>query len=335
MAHLENQSPARLITALVVGLAVAQAIIVFAFAWPAARISPRDIPLVIAGSAGVVAAGQLEDSEINGERPFDITVVPDEAAARAAVEDRKAYAAIIAEPTGARAMVASAASPAVAQLVTQLLQQASGGQVQITELAPLPEDDPRGGGLAASLLPMVLISVVAGALLSVLVRSVSARLAGWLAVSVVGGLVGAAIIQYVLGSLEGPYLLNAAAIALTIGAVVATVAGLGALLGPLGIGLGALTMLLAGIPLSGLSSAPELLPQPWGDVGQALPPGAGGTLLRSTAFFDAAGSTKSLIVLAIWTLAGLALMALASRTRGRGEEQAAPEPEPVSEPPPA
>jgi hypothetical protein len=51
----------------------------------------------------------------------------------------------------------------------------------------------------------------------------------------------------------------------------------------------------------------ELLPQPWGSVGQWLPVGAGGSLLRSTAFFDGAGSAGPLWVLAGYALAGLVL----------------------------
>ena len=41
-------------------------------------------------------------------------------------------------------------------------------------------------------------------------------------------------------------------------------------------------MVLVGNPFSGVGSAPELLPQPVGGIGQLMPPGAGGNLLRST-----------------------------------------------------
>ena len=49
-------------------------------------------------------------------------------------------------------------------------------------------------------------------------------------------------------------------------------------------------MVLIGNPFSGVGSAPELLPQPIGAIGQLMPPGAGGNLLRSTGFFDGAGA---------------------------------------------
>jgi hypothetical protein len=59
-----------------------------------------------------------------------------------------------------------------------------------------------------------------------------------------------------------------------------------------------------------VSAAPELLPQPWGEVGQWLPVGAGATLLRSAAYFDWAGGTQALWVLAATALLGLILVAV-------------------------
>jgi hypothetical protein len=64
-----------------------------------------------------------------------------------------------------------------------------------------------------------------------------------------------------------------------------TLVGLHALFGYAGLALGAAPMLLLGSPLSGLSTAPEMLPAGWGTLGQLLPPGAGGTGLRTVAFF--------------------------------------------------
>ena len=81
--------------------------------------------------------------------------------------------------------------------------------------------------------------------------------------------------------------------ALFTGAIAAIVAGLSAVLGRAGIALGAVVVFVLGNPLSGLATAPELLPQPWGALGQFLPPGAGATLLRSAGYFDWAGAGQS------------------------------------------
>ncbi|PSK63153.1 hypothetical protein B0E53_04931 [Micromonospora sp. MH33] len=101
-------------------------------------------------------------------------------------------------------------------------------------------------------------------------------------------------------------------------------AGLGALFGRAGLGLGALLVFLVGNPLSAVGAAPELLPQPWGAVGQFLPVGAGGTLLRSAAFFDGAGAGRSLAVLAGYALVGLALVLVVNRSHRAGADSPAP-----------
>jgi hypothetical protein len=134
-----------------------------------------------------------------------------------------------------------------------------------------------------------------------------------------GGLVTAAIVAGGLSIVPGSYLTIADVVGLTALAVSSVVVGLGAVIGRPGIGLAAATMMLVANPLSGVTSAPELLPRPWGVVGQSLPAGAGGTLLRSVAFFDGARAGGPLTVLVTWSVAGLLLVGLgAFRTRRVG-----------------
>ena len=95
-----------------------------------------------------------------------------------------------------------------------------------------------------------------------------------------------------------------------------------------GVVLGAVIMMLVGNPLSGLTSAPEVLPAGWGAFGQLLPLGAIGQLLGSAAYFGGAGSSGHLVVLTCWIAAGLLLLALADRRRAAaapaGSKVAAP-----------
>jgi ABC-type multidrug transport system permease subunit len=103
---------------------------------------------------------------------------------------------------------------------------------------------------------------------------------------------------------------------LALAAISMTLLGLQAVASWPGLGSGILTMLLLGMPLSGAQSAPELLPQFWARLGQALPSGAAGQLLRSDAYFDGRGATSALVVLSCWAVAGLILALLPTR-RGR------------------
>ena len=190
---------------------------------------------------------------------------------------------------------------------------AAGGPLVVTELAPLPEDDPRGVGLAASLFPTLLGGMASGVAAALALRGPWQRLAAVGSIAVVGGLLITAILQGWLGALTGSYWANTGAVALGIAAIGASLVGLHRVLGMAGIGLGAAVMMLLGNPLSGVASAPEMLPAGWGALGQ-LPPGAAGSLLRSTAFFDGAVAWGPVLVLTTWLVVGAGL-ALVPRRR--------------------
>jgi hypothetical protein len=154
---------------------------------------------------------------------------------------------------------------------------------------------------------LVLGGWVAAVVLLALVQGASRQVVGAVGFAVVGGLGLTAILQFWFGSLDGNYVLPSAGVALGIAATCWTILGLRSALGDAGLGVGAVTLILLGTPLSGLSGAPELLPAGWGSFGQLQPPGAAGTLLRSTAFFDSAGAGRAVLVLSCWLVAGLTL----------------------------
>jgi hypothetical protein len=271
---------------LIVPLVVA--VVLTLFAWPNARLEPRDVPV---GVAGVPAP--------HGEG-FEVHRYSGEAEARAAIEDREVYGAFVATPEGPKALVASAASPAVAQLLTHA---ATEGGAEVEDVVAA---SPRGAALASSVLPLVIAGILTGVAGFGLTRSGVGRAGLVVAGSVLTGLAATAIVQGWLDVVEGDWLANAGTLSLTVLAIGAAVAGLGALFGKRGAVVGALTMIFIGNPFSGVGAAPELLPEPAGGLGQLLPPGAGGNLLRSTGFFDGAGAGDHVVVLAIWALAGLA-----------------------------
>lgn len=76
-------------------------------------------------------------------------------------------------------------------------------------------------------------------------------------------------------------------------------------------------MVLVGNPFSGVTSAPELLPRPVGLIGQWLPPGAGGSLLRSVAFFGGRAAGGAALTLSLWAALGLAAVIIGGRHRSR------------------
>ncbi|MGH4034992.1 ABC transporter permease [Actinomycetota bacterium Odt1-20B] len=308
--------PARRIVAVALLAPVLAALALWAFAWPGARIAPRDLPLGLAGPAAATAPVQRQLQAQDGA--FEVHRYADEAAARDAIEDRTVYGAVVVTAEGPKLLTASAASPVAAQLLQHAVagQAPKGAEVPVTDVVPAPAADPRGSVLGASVLPLAIAGVASGVLATLLkLRGPRAALALVLAAAGVGA-VGAALTHSWLGVLTGNWWAEAGVLGLSTLAVGAAVAGCAALLGPPGIGVGAFLMVLLGNPFSGATSAPELLPQPVGFLGQLLPPGAGGSLLRSVSYFDGARATAPALTLAAW--AGLGLLAvLLGALRGR------------------
>jgi hypothetical protein len=327
-----HQQPSPLLNAIGIAIVVVvvQVLVIPLFAAPAANLAPRDLPIVIAGqpqaAAGLTAA--LQRAEPGA---FKISQVSDAAAADQVLRDREAYAAVVMEPRGVSLHTSPGASPAVALLVQASTDLGGGRQVPVIEVVPADPDDPRGAGFAAGFLPLALTGMIAGIALALLIQNRAAKLLGLIIFGAVAGLAGAGVLQLWLGLLPGDYLLNAGAIGLFATATSATLAGLAALLGRAGIILGVIAVFLVGNPLSGVGSAPELLPQPWGAVGQYLPPGAGASLLRSTAFFDGAGATMPLSVLLGYAVIGLGLVLVGRAAVGEPRRQTTTPAAPLSD----
>ena len=307
------------VAAVVAVLTVIISVVLAAFAWPAARSSVHDVPIVVAGPPG---ASDQVIATLQRRLPgaFDISRVADTAAASRAIHDRIAYGAIDVSTGRPSVLVASAASPVVAQAletVATALTSGSTSAASVRDLAALKADDPRGAGHAAGAMPLVIGGMLAAVLLTGRVRGAVRRLTGALVFSLTGGLAMAAILQFWLGSLGGDYWANAGVVALSVAATSVTILGLEALLGAVGFGLGATVMVLVGNPLSGMTSAPEMLPGWSGRLGQFLPPGAAGWLLRSTAFFDGHGAFRPIVVLTAWLIAGAVLAAVGSARTSR------------------
>ncbi|GAA0296684.1 ABC transporter permease [Streptomyces turgidiscabies] len=301
------------------------ALALWAFAWPAARIAPRDLPLGVAGPASAVT--QVERQLSSHKGAFELHHYADEAAARDAVENRTVYGAVVVTAPGPKLLTASAASPLVAQFLQQAVTaQAArsggpGAQVTTVDVVPAAAKDPRGAAFGASVLPLALAGVAAGAAVTLLglrgVRAVGALLAA----AALVGVVAAALVHSWLGVITGDWWTEAAVLGLTTLAVSGAVAGLAALLGTAGIGIGGLTVILLGNSFSGATSAPQLLPEPVGTIGQWLPPGAGASLLRSVSFFDGAASFGPALTLTWWAALGLGAVLLGSALKRRAEDR--------------
>src|SRR5215472_18372031 len=171
-----------------------------AFAWAAARIAPRDLPLCVAGPRAAAVAGQLATHDPGA---FAVHYYAGEAQARAAVRHRDVYGAVVTTPRGVRVLTASAASPLVAKFLagaaapqaspTASPPAAQAWSVRVVDVVPASAKDPRGIAFGASLLPLVLIGSLTGVIALAGARAGLWRIAALLAASALVGMIAAGI----------------------------------------------------------------------------------------------------------------------------------------------
>jgi hypothetical protein len=321
--HSTGPSRPPILAILLVPLAVA--VVLAPFAWPSAKQEPRDLPVAVAGPPAAVEVMEKELAAREGA--FDVQRYPDEAAAQDAIEDRDVYGAFVATGSGQKVLTASGASSNVAQLLTRAATEgrtpAEAATVRVDDVVPVAEGST---ALGSAIFPLVLAGTLAGLAAAALATGGMARAGLVVAGSTLAGLAATALMQSWLDVVGGDWAANAAALSLTIMAIASFVAGMTALLGHAGSAVAGVTMVLIGNPFSGVASGPEMLPQPVGAIGQLMPPGAGGNLLRSTGFFDGAAATGHVTVLAAWGLVGLALLAVAALRAHRPATASVPVP---------
>ena len=307
-----------LIVAVVLPVVVTLAIV--AFAWPAARIQPRDLPV---GVVGAVSASQQLAGELTAAQPgaFELHLYADDDAAQAAIRDRDIYGAFVVEPGQLQILEASAASPVVAQLLSTVgdelgeaadQQAAAAGRpaikVTTADIVPLSAKDSKGVVLSSALLPITICSIIVASAIGLVVKFRPAwrQLVALTVVSAVAGLGVYVIAQGWLGAFPKHGVADWGSLALTILALSAATAGLIALLGAGGLGIAAALFVFVGNPFAGVTSAPEMLPGAVNHLGQWLPPGAGANLMRSTTYFDGNAAGGHVGVLLAWIVAGFA-----------------------------
>ena len=304
-------------------------LVVLAFAWPAARIGPRDLPVGVVGASPATrqAAAGLTRSAPGG---FSVGQYATEKSARAAIERRDIYGAFVLSPGRLTVLEATAASPTVAQLLTAVGQQLAdhvaasaqpGPAIQVTsvDVVATSAGDPRGLVLGSAPLPLTIFGVLMAVAVMMVARFRPAwqQLLALLVASAAGGLGDYLVVQGFLGALPGDPLAVWASLSLALLAVSAFAAGLISLMGPVGLAAGVVLMVVVGNAFSAATSAPQLLPAAVARIGQWLPAGAGGELLRSTAYFQGNDAGGYLGVLVIWSVIGLAAVFAGQRFPSR------------------
>lgn len=307
---------------------LAVAVLVLAFLWPTKTAEPQNLPVGISGPAAAVAA-----FEAHAPDAFDLVTADDRAEAITQIESRETYGAIVLAdaPQPPEVLTAPAGSAVATQMLTgvatglqaQLAQQvaAAGGDasavvVTVTPVVPLAASDAAGSGLAAAAFPLTMGGMIGGIVISLLVVGVIRRLVALGGFAVAAGLLLTLVLQTWFEYLQGNFWLNSLVMGMSVLATAAFIVGCTSLLGPRGIGLGALVTMLIANPLSAAAIPWQFLATPWGILGQYMVPGAANALVRSTSYFPDADTARQWWVLVAWTAVGVVL-ALVGHYRDR------------------
>lgn len=322
-------------TAVLGGVLVLATALIWAWVGGLTNPAPRDVPVAIisgdATSAGVLAALRAQTPAIQA-----ITYAT-AADAGKALTKRKVDAVLASDATGLRGglnlTIAGAAGPGVPETVTNGIGAAASAlsiPLTIEDVHPLSEHDPRGvapfyivlGWIIGGLLAAVVLGVALGTVPRDLDR-LGMRLGALAAFSLALGLLGALF--------AGPFLnvwsthtfglwMCGALITMT-AALIAS--ALQSWLGLWGVGLSVLLLLVLGVPGSGGSVAPELLPRFFRGMHRWIPNGLGTDLVRGVEYFGRNANAWPIVGLALWCLGSVLALVGATAVLGRHAREAA------------
>ncbi|WP_330454745.1 MULTISPECIES: ABC transporter permease [unclassified Streptomyces] len=236
-----------------------------------------------------------------------IHVFPTAAAAREALEDQEVFAIVRSGDRGVSLDVAAASGAAVAQLLAESAVKVGdslGIPVAVQDVKPLQKGDPRGLALFYISLAAVIVGFVGSIQLSVHARSLIPleRIAFTVAYSLLGAFAIAAVVDWLLGAVDLPFVESWLILAFTMftsGMVFTmfnTLIGRWAMLPTWGV------MVLLGNPSSGGAVSWPLLPSLLGHIGRWLPPGASVNAQHTAVYYQGHQRVFPYLVLAGWAL---------------------------------
>ena len=280
--------------------------------------SPDEVPVAISAQVPQAAADQIDATPA-----FRVIRVATPAAAMRAIDDRKAYGALVVGRDGGLELVTAPAAGPAAQsalldgLAPQLRSAVS--DVRLRTVHALPKADGRGlvgfytavGWIVAGYLGATFLGIVFGTRPST--RRTLWRIGGLVGLSIIVGFGGAALAAWI-GDIGNVGLIGLIGM-LTVAAAGIVTTALQAAFGIIGTGIAILVFVVLGNPSSGGPFPPELLPEPWQSVGPYIPTGAATSAIRDIAYFPDARLGTSLIVLGAWILVGVIAALLLSRGR--------------------
>jgi hypothetical protein len=286
-----------------------------------ARPQPHNVPTALVGSVRPTGDRQLVLAlERAAGTDFAFRPEPTEAAARAAIQQQRVYAALVLTSPRPRLLVASAAGASVARVFEQAAQQVQevrGRPLDVSDAAPLPKRDPNG----LVVFYTTLGATILGFLTTFQLRANAAGLPlrAWfgfkLGIALGAGLVLTLVTGPLLDALGGAFAERGALLSLESLAASFFAATMTVLIGRWALVPTWLLFVVIGNTSSGGAVAPPLLPPALEFIGRWLSPGATVEALRTAVYFPHHQHLQPWLVLIAWVLLGLAALVVAMRVK--------------------
>jgi hypothetical protein len=291
--------------------------LLFVGAFHAPRAKGIDVGVVGTPAQAAQAQSALDTASRGA---YDVRRYDTEAAARDALLATDVHGVAVPGVPRDRILIADAQGLAPTQAVTEALRGILRAPA-IEDLRPLPDGDRRGLSPLFTVLGTLMPSLLFGIVLSLAARSLPARLrvGAVIAYAVLAGAVVSFNVDVVTKAMRGDFAGIALVGALLALAVSGTAHGLARVGGPAGIAVAAVVLLVLGVSTAGGAVTYEFEPGFYGAISQLLPPGAALTAVRNVHYFDWAATLGPLLVLAAWSVCGLALVAAGERLRRPGD----------------
>ncbi|MFF2010574.1 ABC transporter permease [Streptomyces sp. NPDC058195] len=303
-----KKSPYFPATVLVFILAAAAGLFAGSYTYAMANPTPHQIPVaVISGPTPDSGKEFVAGMDKALDASLDVHVFATRSEARNALEEQEIFAIMQATGRGVSLDVASASGAAVAQLLAESAVKVAGqiGEpVAVRDIKPLQRGDPRGLALFYISLAAVIVGFVGAIQLSVHARALIPleRIAFTLAYALLGGFVIAAVVDWLLGAVDLPFVESWLILVFTMftsGMVFTmfnTLMGRWAMIPTWGV------MVLLGNPSSGGAVSWPLLPSLLGHIGRWLPPGASVNAQHSAVYYQGHQRLFPFLVLGAWAL---------------------------------
>ncbi|GAA1359354.1 hypothetical protein GCM10009612_31560 [Streptomyces beijiangensis] len=308
-----KKSPFFPATVLVFILAAAAGLFAGSYTYSMADPTPHRIPAAVVGPYDSANGRQfVAGMEKALDTSLQLHSYPTYGQALRAVDEQQVFAILEVRGAGVRLDVSGASGASVAQVIAEsgaAVGKATGQPVEVRDIRPLQKGDPRGLALFYISLAAVILGFVGAIQLSVHARALNPweRIAFTVAYSMLGAFAIAAVVDWLLGALNLPFIESWAILALTMftsGMVFTmfnTLMGRWAMIPTWGL------MVLLGNPSSGGAVSWPLLPSVLGHIGRWLPPGASVNAQHTAVYFGGHQHALPFLVLAGWALLSCAV----------------------------